>query len=72
HSAAQRATLPATLPARHSAAPLAPLPVALPAAHSISRFFFEKKFPVDPRHNAKIHRLSLREKWAKLTSPRTA
>jgi len=26
---------------------------------SIERFFFEKAFPVDVRHNAKIHRLSL-------------
>ncbi|CAI8309250.1 MAG: Long-chain-fatty-acid--CoA ligase [Opitutia bacterium UBA7350] len=26
-------------------------------------FFFQKKFPVDVRHNAKIHRLSLSRKW---------
>ncbi|MDR1496821.1 MAG: AMP-binding protein [Puniceicoccales bacterium] len=30
----------------------------------IARFLFEKKFPVDTRHNAKIHRLTLRRKWS--------
>ena len=30
----------------------------------IERFFFEKTFPVDVRHNAKIHRLSLARKFA--------
>ncbi|PXA04668.1 peptide synthase [Coraliomargarita sinensis] len=30
----------------------------------IERFFFEKSFPVDVRHNAKIHRLSLAEKYS--------
>jgi hypothetical protein len=30
----------------------------------IERFFFEKSFPVDVRHNAKIHRLSLARKFA--------
>ncbi|MGB0743655.1 MAG: fatty acid CoA ligase family protein [Opitutales bacterium] len=29
----------------------------------IDRFFFEKSFPVDVRHNAKIHRLSLAKKY---------
>jgi hypothetical protein len=29
------------------------------------RVFFEKKLPVDARHNAKIHRLSLSKKWTK-------
>ncbi len=29
----------------------------------IQNFFFEKKFPVDVRHNAKIHRLSLAKKY---------
>jgi len=29
----------------------------------IDRFFFEKSFPVDVRHNAKIHRLSLARKY---------
>jgi acyl-CoA synthetase (AMP-forming)/AMP-acid ligase II len=29
----------------------------------IQRVFFEKKIPVDARHNAKIHRLSLAKKW---------
>jgi acyl-CoA synthetase (AMP-forming)/AMP-acid ligase II len=30
----------------------------------IERFFFERSFPVDVRHNAKIHRLSLARKFA--------
>ena len=30
---------------------------------SIEHFFFEKAFPVDVRHNAKIHRLSLARKY---------
>ena len=30
----------------------------------IESFFFEKSFPVDVRHNAKIHRLSLAKKFA--------
>jgi hypothetical protein len=30
----------------------------------IDTFFFEKSFPVDVRHNAKIHRLSLARKYA--------
>ena len=32
---------------------------------SIKRIFFEKRFPVDSRHNAKIHRLALARKWSK-------
>ncbi|MGB0354803.1 MAG: fatty acid CoA ligase family protein [Opitutales bacterium] len=31
----------------------------------LRRVFFEKKLPVDARHNAKIHRLSLSKKWTK-------
>ena len=31
----------------------------------IRRVFFEEKLPVDARHNAKIHRLSLSKKWTK-------
>ena len=31
---------------------------------AIKDFFFEVKFPVDVRHNAKIHRLSLARKFA--------
>jgi acyl-CoA synthetase (AMP-forming)/AMP-acid ligase II len=31
---------------------------------AIDRFYFEKSFPVDVRHNAKIHRLSLARKYA--------
>lgn len=34
-----------------------------PMTASIEHFFFEKEFPVDVRHNAKIHRLSLANKW---------
>ena len=30
---------------------------------TIDTFFFQEKFPVDVRHNAKIHRLSLSRKW---------
>jgi hypothetical protein len=30
----------------------------------IKDFFFEANFPVDVRHNAKIHRLSLARKFA--------
>lgn len=37
-------------------------------ARDIKDFFFEKKFPVDVRHNAKIHRLSLTKKLAKKRS----
>jgi acyl-CoA synthetase (AMP-forming)/AMP-acid ligase II len=29
----------------------------------IQTYFFQEKFPVDVRHNAKIHRLSLSRKW---------
>ncbi|MEC7274524.1 MAG: peptide synthase, partial [Verrucomicrobiota bacterium] len=31
----------------------------------IENFFFAKSFPVDSRHNAKIHRLSLARKFAR-------
>jgi hypothetical protein len=31
----------------------------------IQRVFFEKKIPVDARHNAKIHRLALSRKWSR-------
>jgi acyl-CoA synthetase (AMP-forming)/AMP-acid ligase II len=34
-----------------------------PKTAEIGRFFFEKSFPVDVRHNAKIHRLSLAQKF---------
>jgi len=33
------------------------------ATQQISRFYFKAQFPVDVRHNAKIHRLTL-AKWA--------
>lgn len=32
----------------------------------IEQFFFEKRFPVDIRHNAKINRLQLAKKWGSL------
>ncbi|MEM1222610.1 MAG: fatty acid CoA ligase family protein [Verrucomicrobiota bacterium] len=35
----------------------------------IRHFFFEKSFPVDVRHNAKIHRLSLARKISKTKAP---
>lgn len=34
-----------------------------PITYGISCFFFERSFPVDVRHNAKIHRLSLAKKY---------
>ncbi len=34
-----------------------------PHTAGITRFFFEKKLPVDVRHNAKIHRLTLKKKY---------
>lgn len=42
---------------------------ALAGGHEMTRqidtFFFEKSFPVDVRHNAKIHRLKLAKKFAR-------
>ena len=34
------------------------------ATRSIDRFFFEKAFPVDVRHNAKIHRYTLAKRFS--------
>ena len=34
----------------------------------IERVFFQKKIPVDARHNAKIHRLALSRKWTRLVA----
>ena len=34
----------------------------------IERVFFQKKIPVDARHNAKIHRLALSRKWTSLVA----
>ena len=31
--------------------------------HNIKRIFIQKNLPVDARHNAKIHRLTLGKKW---------
>ncbi len=35
-----------------------------PHTAAVTRFHFEKRLPVDPRHNAKIHRLALAKKYA--------
>ncbi len=35
-----------------------------PASQAISAIFFENKMPLDIRHNAKIHRLRLRDKYS--------
>ncbi len=35
-----------------------------PETAALAAFFFEKSFPVDVRHNAKIHRLALARKYA--------
>jgi len=37
---------------------------AVETTRGIKRFFFERHLPVDPRHNAKIHRLALWRKFA--------
>lgn len=42
---------------------LAQLAQSNPRTKQIACFFFEKSFPVDVRHNAKIHRLSLAKKY---------
>jgi acyl-CoA synthetase (AMP-forming)/AMP-acid ligase II len=42
---------------------LAQLAMQNPMTERIDRFFFKKSFPVDVRHNAKIHRLSLAQKY---------
>lgn len=42
---------------------LCQLAQANPKTKQIGCFFFEKSFPVDVRHNAKIHRLSLARKY---------
>ncbi len=35
-----------------------------PAARQVTRIFFQRRLPVDVRHNAKIHRLALARKYA--------
>jgi acyl-CoA synthetase (AMP-forming)/AMP-acid ligase II len=49
--------------ARLFAAELRELALKHPQTAAISRFFFRPKFPLDVRHNAKIHRLTL-ARWA--------
>jgi hypothetical protein len=39
--------------------------------YNIVRVFHEKKLPVDPRHNAKIHRLALAKKWTTAVAKNT-
>lgn len=41
------------------------LAAAYPTTAAIEQIFFDRSFPVDVRHNAKIHRLSLARKYAK-------
>lgn len=41
------------------------LAAAYPTTVGIQKIFFERSFPVDVRHNAKIHRLSLARKYGK-------
>lgn len=36
---------------------------AHPAAGAVRHFFFRRSFPVDPRHNAKIHRLAMAREY---------
>lgn len=40
-----------------------------PQAAAIPHIFFQKKLPVDVRHNAKIHRLQLSKEWTARTRP---
>jgi acyl-CoA synthetase (AMP-forming)/AMP-acid ligase II len=47
-------------------AELRALALANPVTAAIEHFFFEPSFPVDVRHNAKIHRLSLAKKFGKV------
>jgi acyl-coenzyme A synthetase/AMP-(fatty) acid ligase len=44
------------------------LALSQPHTRQITRFYFHPKFPVDVRHNAKIHRLTL-ARWAAKASP---
>ena len=52
------------------AAELRALAQAHPHTQQITRFYFHPNFPVDVRHNAKIHRLTL-AKWAATQTPAT-
>ena len=55
--------VPDSAGARTLARELRALALTSPATASIRRFFFHPQFPVDVRHNAKIHRLTL-ARWA--------
>ena len=64
-----RSTRPAHAAARAQlAAELRALAEAHPHTQQITRFYFHPNFPVDVRHNAKIHRLAL-AKWAAQQKP---
>ena len=60
-------TSPAADPAR-LAGELRALARQHPATAGITKFFFHPSFPVDVRHNAKIHRLTLAQ-WAATAKP---
>ena len=55
--------VPDSAEARTLARELCALALTSPATAAIRRFFFHPQFPVDVRHNAKIHRLTL-ARWA--------
>jgi acyl-CoA synthetase (AMP-forming)/AMP-acid ligase II len=57
------ATLRNSTQRRHLARDLCQLAITQPATASIRTYFFHPHFPVDVRHNAKIHRLAL-ARWA--------
>jgi acyl-CoA synthetase (AMP-forming)/AMP-acid ligase II len=62
------ADLPDEAGARKFAGELRALALTNSATRTINRFYFRKKFPVDVRHNAKIHRLTL-ARWAERIPP---
>ena len=57
------ADVPDSATARRFARELRDLARAHPATAAIRVFYFRRSFPVDVRHNAKIHRLTL-ARWA--------
>ncbi len=57
------ATLKNSTARRHLARELCALAVAQPHTAAIRTYYFHPRFPVDVRHNAKIHRLAL-ARWA--------
>ena len=68
-----RASWPRTRLARlHFAQELRELGLACETTRGICLFFFHRKFPVDVRHNAKIHRLALARHFSTRRPIRTA